>query len=205
MRTHHICPIVLKLLNIYKKFKSSKKRAIRTKSELLIKSYKHVRNQVNKLNGQLKRGYLTHKIASCEGDLKNTWKTINNVLDKKSKTTNISSISIEGKHISSSAAIAESLNDFFCTIGDTLGGKIPRAKNPLLENDYEVNPQKTMFNFHVIDTFQLGKVFGKLKTSKGCGNDGIASCFLKIVLRLFHNLFVIFSTFQLLLVAFQIA
>ena len=74
------------------------------------------------------------------------------------------------------------MNDFFCTIGETLSGKIPRAKNPLLENDYEVNPQKTMFNFHVIDTFQLGKVFGKLKTSKGCGNDGIASCFLKIAL-----------------------
>ena len=42
-----------------------KKRAIRTKSELLIKSYKHVRNQVNKLNEQLKREYFTHKIASC--------------------------------------------------------------------------------------------------------------------------------------------
>ena len=159
-----------------------KKRAIRTKSELLIKSYKHVRNQVNKLNEQLKREYFTNKIASCEGDLKNTWKTVNNVLNTKSRTTNISSISIEGKHISSSAGIAESMNGFFCTIGETLSGKIPRAKTPLLENEYQVNPQKAMFNFHVIDTFQLGKVFGKLKTSKGCGNDGIASCFLKIAL-----------------------
>ena len=76
-----------------------KKRAIRTKSELFIQSYKHVRNQVNKLNEQLKREYFTHEIDSCEGDLKNTWKTINNVLNKKSKTTNISSISIEGKHL----------------------------------------------------------------------------------------------------------
>ena len=98
------------------------------------------------LNEQRKREYFTHKIASCEGDLKNTWKTINNVLSKKSKTTNISSISIEGKHISSSAGIAESMNDFFCTIGETLSGKIPRAKNPLLENDYEVDPQKLYLN-----------------------------------------------------------
>ena len=60
-----------------------KKLAIRTKSELLIKSYKHVRNQLNKRHGQLKREYLTHKIASCKGELKNTWKTINNVLNKK--------------------------------------------------------------------------------------------------------------------------
>ena len=33
---------------------------------------------------------------------------------------------------------------------------------------------------HDIDTFQLRELFGKSKTSKGCGNDGIASCFLKM-------------------------
>ena len=159
-----------------------KKRAIRSNSELLMQSYRHIRNQVNKLNGQLKREYFTKKIASCEGDLKDTWKTINNVLNKKSKTTNILSINIDGKQISTSADIAESMNNFFCTIGETLSDKIPKAKNPLLENDYDVNPRKTKFEFHVIDTFQLCKVFGKFKTSKGCGTDGIASYFLKIAL-----------------------
>ena len=74
------------------------------------------------------------------------------------------------------------MNNFFCTIGQTLSDKIVQTRNPLLENDYEVNPQKTKFKFHVIDKIQLGKVFGKLKASKGSGNDGIASCFLKIAL-----------------------
>ena len=87
-------------------------------------------------------------------------------LNKKSKTTNISSIYVEGKHISTSAGVAESMNDFFCTIGETLSKKIPRANNPLLENDYEVNPQKSMFNFHVIDTSQLGKVFWQIKKNQ---------------------------------------
>ena len=45
-----------------------------------------------------------------------------------------------------------------------------------------MNTQKTNFQFHVIDELQLGKVFGKLKTSKGSGTDGIASCFLKMAL-----------------------
>ena len=105
-----------------------KKQAIRTKSELLMKSYRHVRNQVNKLNRELKREYFTHKIASCKGDLKNTWKTINNVLNKKSKTPNISSINVEGKHISTSAGVAESMNDFFCTIGKTVRKKFPEQE-----------------------------------------------------------------------------
>ena len=138
--------------------------------------------KANKLNEKLKREYFTNKIASCEGDLKSTWKTINNVLNKKSKTTNISSLNIEGKNISTNADIAESINNFFCTIGETLSDKIPSARNPLLENDYEVNPVKNKFQFHVINTLQLEKIFSKFKTSKGCGTDGIASCFLKIAL-----------------------
>ena len=159
-----------------------KKQAIRSKSELLMQAYRHIRNQVNKLNEKLKREYFTNKIASCEGDLKSTWKTINNVSNKKSKTTNISSLNIEGKHISTTADIAESINNFFCTIGEKLSDKMPSARNPLLENDYEVNPEKTRFQFYDIDTRQLEKVFSKLKTSKGCGTDGIASCFIKIAL-----------------------
>ena len=159
-----------------------KKQAIRSKYEVLMQSYRHTRNGVNKMNTELKRDYFTHKIASCEGDLKRTWQTINNVLNKKSKTTNITSLNIDGKCISTNADIAESMNNFFCTIGGTLSDKIAQTRNPLLENDYEVNPQKTKFKFHVIDQLQLGKVFGKLKTSKGSGTDGIASCFLKIAL-----------------------
>ena len=157
-----------------------KKHAIRSKSQLLMQAYGNIRNQANRLNEKLKREYFTHKVSSCEGDLKSTWKTINNVLNKKSKTTNIASLNIEGKHISTN--IAESINDFFCTIGETLSDKIPSARNPPLENDYVINPEKTRFQFHVIDTLQLDKVFSKFKTSKGCGTDGIASCFLKIAL-----------------------
>ena len=93
-----------------------KKQAIRSKSDVLMQSYRDIRNKVNKMNGELKREYFTHKIASCEGDLKKTWQTINNVLNKKSKTTNIASLNVDGKHISTNADIAESMNNFFCTL-----------------------------------------------------------------------------------------
>ena len=107
---------------------------------------------------------------------------MSNVLKKKSKTTSISYINIDGKYISTSAGMAEYMNNFFCTIRETLSAQILIAKYPLIENDYDANPQNTMFNFHVIDTFQFENVFGKLKASKGCENDGIASCFLNIAL-----------------------
>ena len=177
------CPWVTKDFQLMCKVRDKlKKQAIRSKSELLMQSYKHIRNKVNKLNGDLKRDYFTQKITSCEGDLKSTWKTINQVINKKSKTTHIPSLNVDGKHIANNDDIAESMNNFFCSIGEKLSDKIPKTRNPLLEDEYNVNLQNTRFQFKFIDLFQIEKVFRKIKTSKGSGTDGIASCFLKIAL-----------------------
>ena len=72
--------------------------------------------------------------------------------------------------------------------------KFPEQKILFLRMITRLIHKKTMFNFHDIDTSQVRKVFGKLKTSKGCGNDGIASCFQKIALPVIsESLYEIFS------------
>ena len=157
-----------------------KKLAVRSKSEILMQAYRQMRNRVNKLNLNLKREFFTNKIASYDGDLKNTWKTINQVLNKKSKTTHITSLDVEGKTVSGDTAIAESMNNFFCEIGKTLSDKIPQSSNPLLDNDYEVNPKSVQFHFEPITVPQIEKVLGKFDTSKGSGPDGLANFFIKI-------------------------
>ena len=145
-----------------------------------MQAYRQMRNRVNKLNLNLKREFFTNKIASYDGDLKNTWKTINQVLNKKSKTTHITSLEVEGKTVSGDTAIAESMNNFFCEIGKTLSDKIPQSSNPLLDNDYEVNPKSVQFHFEPITVPQIEKVLGKFDTSKGSGPDGLANFFIKI-------------------------
>eukprot|EP00794_Sanderia_malayensis_P015140 gene15140-16696_t len=114
-----------------------KKRAISSKSHLLMQAYRNLRNRANKMNEHLKREFFTKKIAEQDGDLKNTWKTINQVLNKKSKTTHISSLEVKGKTVSGDSAIAESMNQFFCEIGKKLSDKITDSSNPLLTNEYE--------------------------------------------------------------------
>ena len=102
------------------------------------------------------------------------------VLNKKSKTTQIAGLQVDGREICDSESMAESMNEFFCSIGNTLSDKIPKTSNPLLENEYSVNPQNLRFEFEAINVSQLERVFGKFKTSKGSGADGIANYFLKI-------------------------
>ena len=74
-----------------------KKLAVSPKSDILMQAYRQMRNRVNKLSFNLKRKFFTNRIASYDGDLKNMWKTINQVLNMKSKTTHIASLEVEGK------------------------------------------------------------------------------------------------------------
>ena len=74
-----------------------RKQATKSKSEVLFDAYKQMRNKVNKVNIDLKRDYFTNKIASHEGDIKSTRKTINLILNKKSKTTQIATLDVDGK------------------------------------------------------------------------------------------------------------
>ena len=65
------------------------------------------------------------------------------------------------------------MNNFFCKIGETLSNKIPHSSNPLLDNDYEVNPKSEQFHFEIINVPQIERVLGKFDTSKGSGPDGM--------------------------------
>ena len=159
-----------------------KKQAVRSNSEILMQAHRQMRNKVNKLNIESKRKYFSNKIASHKGDLKNTWKTINLVLNKKSKTTQITSLDVDGKQVCDNKAIAESMNDFFCNIGKNLSDKLPQTENPLLESRFFVNEHNLRFEFQTVNIAQVEKVFGKFKNSLGFGTDGIANHFLKIAL-----------------------
>ena len=52
-----------------------------------------------KQNKTLKRQYFSEKVGKggCEGDMKETWKTINQLVNKRSKTTNVSSLQEDNK------------------------------------------------------------------------------------------------------------
>ena len=69
--------------------------------------------------------------------------------------------------ICDSDTIAESMNEFFCSIGNIFSDKIPKTLNPLLENEYSVNPENIRFEFEAINVSQLERGVSKFKTSKG--------------------------------------
>ena len=95
---------------------SLKKAACKSKSPILMASYRQARNKVNSLSIQLEKQYFSTKISECKGNMKESWKTINELLNKRSKSCNIDCIKDSGNAIVSKKEISDTMNSFFCTI-----------------------------------------------------------------------------------------
>ena len=76
-----------------------KTKAVKLRSDLLMEAHKNMRNQVNQLNRGLKREYFKKAINKAEGNIKNTWQVVNKLIHRRSKTTDIPYIEIDGKTI----------------------------------------------------------------------------------------------------------
>ncbi len=143
------CPWVNKCLKgLMRDRHKLKKVAIKSKSQILMSAYRQLRNIVNKTNIELKRQYFSDKILQFEDNMKESWKTINQLLNKRSKSTNIDSLETAGNIISNKQEIAETMNGFFCSIGKDLANKIEETPNPLLSADLELNPMNKRFHLN---------------------------------------------------------
>ena len=103
--------------------------AVKAKSEILMNAYRQVRNKANNINSRLKREYFTYKLNECVGDPKQTWSTVNKLINKRSKSTQIQSLKVDGTIIMDSE-IVNTMNDYFCSVGDKLSNKFPTRKIP---------------------------------------------------------------------------
>ena len=154
--------------------------AVKAKSELLMSAYRQMRCKANNLNSKMKRNYFSNKIQSCAGDTKETWKTINQLVNKRSKTIEILSLKDDKDTISKPHEIAETMNKFFCNVGKDLSKNISNKENPLLNGDYGGRETDSTFSFKPITTEEVTKACSKIKKSNGSGTDRISSHFLKV-------------------------
>ena len=159
-----------------------KKAACKSKSPILMNSYRQARNKVNSLNIQLKKQYFSTKFSECKGNMRDSWKTINELLNKRSKSCNIDCIKDSGNAIVNRKGISNTVNSFFCTIGAKLASKIDAIPNPLLSGDYGDTNNNVGFRFRIIEVQEIRDALAKAKSSKNFGNDNIRCYFLKLAL-----------------------
>ena len=173
------------LMNMFRTRDRLKAAAIKSKSVLLMEAYKKIRNKANALNTRLKKSYFTDKIHSCEGNIKETWTTINKLINKRSKTTNITSLRVDDETITKPDLIAESMNKYFCSVGEQLSKKIPKKMNSFISS--QILAPESNFSFSPVNAEDLTKAMSKFKSSQGFGMDNISSFFLKKSMPILAN------------------
>ena len=95
--------------------------------------------------------------------MKETWKLTNALLNKYTKSTNISSL-IEGNTIIQGRRdISNTRNNCFCSIGRELADEVDQSLNPLLLYDYLINKFNKKVNFTEVNEQHIRDAFIKMK------------------------------------------
>jgi len=127
--------------------------------------------------------------------MKDSWQTINQLLKKRSQSTNIVSLKESNQVIFNKESISNKMNEYFCSIGEKLAADIVHTPNPLLSREISINGGRRIFDFREINERDIHGAMFRMKVKKSFGNDNISGCFLKIAFPcIFRILMLIFST-----------
>ena len=113
-------------------------------------AFRALRNQVNNKIKQSKREYYTNKLNNSSGNVKETWKVINEVLGRKKRTDITEEFSIDGHQISSPKNIANKFNELYVRTGERLSTRVPPAIHGL---EYYL-PNRRLNSFYMAETCQ---------------------------------------------------
>ena len=166
-----------------------KKRAIKHNSSVYWAQYKKLRNKVNTELPSQKSNYFIGKIKdrSQSNDVKGSWSLINSLLGRNKNKTNVTELIVDNVSIFDDRSIAESMNEYFISIGTKLADKID--SNSVYQNDdltYAIESLETdsfstiLFHFRTISVNSVALRLSKLLASKSTGMDNIPAKVLKI-------------------------
>ena len=146
-------------------------------------NYTKYRNLLNNLLRTAKKNHITTEIESNRLNMKETWKTLNNVLGRN-KTSRLPDFFIDsnGNKITEPKEIADNFNNFFTTIGSKLADKIIppdiNYSSPLKHN----NVKNAIF-LKPTSPDEIIKITNKLKSSTSSGIDNISTKLLKTIIN----------------------
>ncbi len=129
----------------------------------------------------LKKSYYENLFDKYKGDMKGTWKTINEILSRTKRKSKFPKFFKDGNEIvTGKLEIVNHFNNFFTNIGPKLSRLIDPPANKTFRS-YLKNMVNQNFNFKTVDTEAVSKVIDSLAPKSSCGVDGISTKLLKSV------------------------
>ena len=126
-----------------------------------------------------KKNFLAYTFEKYKADIRNTWKSINEVLSKKgNKNTSPTSLNVNGNAITNTFEITNMFNTFFTNIGNELANKIKYSGTKDFTY-YLRNRQNQKFTLNEVNEQTVTRIIENIPAKNSCGYDDISSIFLK--------------------------
>ena len=126
-----------------------------------------------------KKKFLAYTFDKYKADIRNTWKSINEVLSKKgNKKTSPTSLNVNGNEITNTFEITNMFNTFFTNIGNELANKIKYSGTKDFTY-YLRNRQNQKFTLNEVNEQTVTRIIENIPAKNSCGYDDISSIFLK--------------------------
>ena len=163
------------------------KMFMRLKGSLIdTENYQILKTNLSTYNKILKKSIKAAKITyykntfdQYKNDIKNTWLTIKDIMNRSRKDKQIpEKFDINGNLTSNPIEIADSFNAYFNTIGANLARNIDSSNNTCFEN-FMPNPVPNDFVFHDISQEQIVKLIENLPHKNSRGIDELSNKFVK--------------------------
>ena len=155
-----------------------KRKANLSNDPQLWREYRQARNHINNEIKQAKRAYFTRNLEFNRGDMKKTWKLINELTSKNvAKSKKVSELNIGDQKITASAEIAEAFNEYFSTVGNNLASEIP---TPVHTPEFYLKPTDKAFSLQIPTVDTVYRQLITLDEKKSAGLDNIPNKILKI-------------------------
>ena len=109
---------------------------------------------------------------------KETWKEINNILHRKTRTdTEITALNVGNTKVTSPTDIANHLNTFFTHIGQNTADSIPNTN--IDHRSFLSRTNAPPFNFHAISSTEIDSIIRNLRSKQSTGHDNISTTLIK--------------------------
>ena len=152
-----------------------RRQSVRFTSSTHNEAYKRCKNKLNKLIKTTKEEYFKTKLSNANNS-KNSWQAINELLNKKPKSTQVTQLNVDDQVITGDRNIADCFNQYFSSIGCKL---LESIQNINIEPMAFVTPVESSFHFSRISVQEVLSALNQLSLRKSPGLDGISVKLLK--------------------------
>lgn len=154
------------------------KTFLKRPTEINKNKYVSYRNKLTHIIRSSTKKYYYEKFQSCKNNIKNTWRTINDILGKNKKASPATYFNDNNTKITDPNVIADQFNNFFADVGPALASKINTNTN---FSEFLTAPfQKSIF-FNPTSGKEILDIIAKFKNGKSSGNDDISPSVVKQV------------------------